>query len=340
MKRSFLWLLFVLISVSSCTIYKEYPIDVYKPGEIAIPSTAKNVAIVYRNFKYKNDTLQHYYKDDNRLIKANGDPDNLDSTMVSFCVQELAQNLKDKNLFDRINIYPDLFKQHFGGKLPALNYDVINKITSNSNTDILISLETYSYFYSEYTEDYNIPKSRQVITAAVWAVYNPSVQKVIDRKTMIDTVFWNAYDANGNYDRNSKLPPRLTALKIASQIAGENYSKRFFATWVKADRMYSIPPLPDFDAAEKYIQKNDWDSAILLWKRYADDKNGRMAIDACYNLALGYEMKDDFQTSVQWLNAALKIATDYRSKEDIKRILQYKAVLEQREKDVLKLNDM
>ena len=121
MKRSFLWLLFVLISVSSCTIYKEYPIDVYKPGEIAIPSTAKNVAIVYRNFKYKNDTLQHYYKDDNRLIKANGDPDNLDSTMVSFCVQELAQNLKDKNLFDRINIYPDLFKQHSGNKLPALS---------------------------------------------------------------------------------------------------------------------------------------------------------------------------------------------------------------------------
>ncbi len=339
MNRSLLWLFFVILSVSSCTIYKEYPIDIYKPGEIAIPSTAKNVAIVYRNFKFKNDTLQDYYKDGNRLIKVRNDPDNLDSIMVSYCVQELAQNLKEKNLFDRINIYPELFKEHTGDKLPALNYDIIDKITSDSKTDILISLETFSYFYSEYTQDYNVPKSREVITAAVWAVYNPTIQKVIDRKTMIDTVFWNAYDANGNYDRNSKLPPRLTALGIASQIAGENYSKRFFASWVKANRMYSIPPLPDFEAADEFIQKNDWDNAIMLWKRYADDKNGRMAINACYNLALGYEMKDDLESSVQWLNAALKIATDYRSKEDIQRILQYKKVLGQRIEDVKKLDE-
>ncbi len=340
MKKSILWLLFISIAVSSCTVYKEYSIDVYKPGEVAIPSTAKNVAIVYRNFKYKNDTLQHFYKEDNQLIKAKNDPENLDSTMVSFCVQELAGNLKEKKLFDRINIYPELFKQHSGEKLPALNYDIINKITAESNTDILISLETYSYFYSEYTQDYKVPKSREVITAAVWAVYNPSAQKIIDRKTMIDTVYWDAYDENGNYDKNSKLPPRLTALKIASQIAGDNYSKRFFASWVKANRMYSIPPLPDFEAAENYIQKNDWDNAILLWKRYANDKNGRMAIDACYNIALGYEMKDDLDTSLQWLNAAQKIATDYRSREDINRILQYKKILEQRKKDVEKLDEM
>ncbi len=340
MKRIILLISVILFLTTSCTIYKEYPIDVYKPGKIAIPSTAKNVALVYRNFKFNNDTLQHYYKDDYRLVKAKNDPEKLDSLMATFCLQELAQNLKSKNLFNRINIFPELFKQHSGKKLPALNFDVIDKLTSETNTDILISLETFSYFYSEYPDEYNVAKPRQVITAAVWAVYNPAIQKVIERKTMIDTVFWNAYDDNGNYDKNSKLPPRLNALKIAAQLAGENYSKRFFASWVKANRMYSVPPLPDFEAAEKYVQKNDWDNAILLWKRYADDKNGRMAINARYNLALGYEMKDDFDASMQWLDAALKIATDYRSKEDIKRILQYKKVLEQREKDVEKLNRM
>ena len=127
MNRSLILLFFVLFAVSSCTVYKEYSIDVYKPGEIAIPSTAKNVAIVYRNFKFKNDTLQHFYKDDNQLVKAKSDPKNLDSIMANFCVQALAQNLKDKNLFERINIFPELFKPHSGDKLPALNFDIIEK---------------------------------------------------------------------------------------------------------------------------------------------------------------------------------------------------------------------
>lgn len=339
MNRTILWLLSFLLIFSSCTVYKEYTIDVYKPGEIAIPASAKNVSIAYRNFKFNNDTLQHYYKDNYQLRKAINDPANLDSIMATYCMQELAKNLEDKKLFERINIFPELFKQHSGNNLPALNFDVIDKLVSETNTDILISLETYSYFYSEYTDENKTPKPREVITAAVWAVYNPAIKKVIDRKTMIDTVFWNAYDANGNYDRTSKLPPRLTALKIASQMAGEAYSKRFLATWVKANRMYSIPPLPDFDAAEKYLQQNDWDNAILLWKRYTNDKYGRLAIDACYNIALGYEMKDDLDTSVQWLNAALKTATDYRSREDINRVLQYKKVLEQRKKDVEELDE-
>jgi tetratricopeptide (TPR) repeat protein len=165
-------------------------------------------------------------------------------------------------------------------------------------------------------------------------------KKTIERKTLIDTVYWNAYDEQGNYDKNSKLPPRLSALKIASQMAGENYSKRFLASWVTVKRMYSIPPLPDFEAAEKYLLKGDWDNAIMLWKRYAADKNGKMAINARYNLALAYEMKDDLETANQWLTAAQQIAADYRSKEDLKRIAAYQKVLAQRIKEVERLKNI
>jgi hypothetical protein len=76
----------------------------------------------------------------------------------------------------------------------------------------------------------------------------------------------------------------------------------------------------------------------MLWKRYATDKNGKMAINARYNLALGYEMKDDMDTAIQWLTGAQQIAADYRSKEDIKRIAAYQKVLAQRKKEVERLN--
>ena len=102
--------------------------------------------------------------------------------------------------------------------------------------------------------------------------------------------------------------------------------------------MYSIPPLPDFEAAEKYLQKNDWDNAILLWKRYADDKNGRMAINARYNLALAYEMKDDIDTAWKWLTAAKQIAMQYHSKENLKMITKYQNILVKRQEQIERLN--
>ncbi len=330
--------LLMLFLFGACTVYKEYPIEIYQPGVIPVPPDAKNVAIVYRNFKYKNDTLQHYYQDDFRLKKARKDPENLDSVLVNICIQELAKNLKEKNTFEEIRIFPELFKTHYGDKLPALNLDIVDKISNSTNSDLLISLETYSYFYSEYSSTAELPtKSNEVITAAVWAVYNPVTEKLIEHKTMIDTVFWNGYDERGNSVRNAKLPPRITALKIASQMAGENYAKRFFASWQNTNRMYSVPPLPDFAAADEYVQKREWDNAILLWKRYADDSNGKMAINARYNLAFAYEMKDELETAQKWLIAAQQIATDYKSKEDLKMIMQYRKVLQKRLRDIARL---
>jgi hypothetical protein len=340
MKRNTFWFLLLSLAITSCTVYKEYPIDIYKPGEIAIPPDVENIALIYRNFKYSNDTLQHFYKDDNLLKKAKSDPKNLDSILVSNCLNELASNLKGNNNFNRIHIFPEVFKPHSGSKLPQISFEILDKLITETETDLIISLETFSYFYSEYSADAGVPKPREVITASVWAVYDPALNKTIERKTMIDTVFWNAYDEQGNVQKNSKLPPRLSALQIASRIAGENYSKRFFASWQSVKRMYSIPPLPDFEAAEKYLVKGEWDNAIMLWKRYAADKNGKMAINARYNLALAYEMKDDLDTAMQWLTAAQQIAADYRSKEDLKMIAAYQKVLIQRKREVERLNNM
>ncbi len=338
MKRLGLLTILFLFLMASCTVYKDYQIEVYQPGVISIPPDAQNLAIVYRNFKYANDTLQHFYQDDFRLKKAKNDPDNLDSILVHLCTQELAKNLKENGMFSEIRIFPELFKQHRGTKLPKLDFATINKISDAANADLLISLETYSYFYSEYSETEAIPTpSNEVITAAVWAVYDPVEEKLIERKTMIDTLFWNSYDDQGNYRRNNMLPPRVTALKIASQMAGENYSKRFFATWQTVNRMYSVPPLPDFAEADLYVQKGEWDNAILLWRRYADDSNGKMAINARYNIALAYEMKDDLDSADKWLVAAQQLAMDYRSKEDLKLIIQYRNVLSKRKKDIAKL---
>jgi tetratricopeptide (TPR) repeat protein len=339
MKKLTFWLFILTTALTSCTVYKEYTIDIYQPGKIAVPRDVKNVALIYRNFKYNNDTLQHYYKSDNRLKKASKDPEKLDSILVHFCLNELALNLKN-NPYERIHIFPEVFKQHSGSKLPPIDFKIIDKLTDQTNTDLVISLETFSYFYSEYSYDQSSQNPREVVTANVWAVYDPAANKLLERKTLIDTLYWNTLDDKGDNLKSSKLPPRLSALKIAAQMAGENYSKRFFASWETVRRMYSVPPPADFQIAEKYLQKGDWDNAINIWQRYAEDGNGKLAIHARYNLALAYEMKDEIDVALQWINAAGKIAGEYRSKDDLKAISAYQKVLLQRQRDINRLNSM
>ena len=204
MKRTLFPVFIIFIILSSCTVYKEYSIEIYKPGVIAVPPNVKNIALVYRNFKYRGDTLQHYNKKDDRLIKSKNDPASLDSILANYALKELAANLKDRNTFNQIHIFPEVFKPHTGKRLPPLQTDLVKKLTTTSKTDLLISLETFSYFFSEYSGTPDVPKSKEVITAAIWAVYDPQTTKVIERKTMIDTIFWNNYNEKGKKLKGNK----------------------------------------------------------------------------------------------------------------------------------------
>lgn len=335
MNRPLLFFLLFLFFSASCTVYKEYPIEVYRPGEVAVPATVRKVGLLYRNFKYPGDTLQHYYQHDYELVRAGNDPANPDSLLVSSCLNALADQLKTHDTFDEVQILPySSFDRHTGEHLPDMPEALARMIGEASGADLLISLEMLSSFYAFYPGDLSIPESGEVITAAVWGVYDLSGQMAPERKSFVDTVYWDGYDEQGNYQRGTRLPPRLKALEIASALVGERYAKRFRASWEDVTRMYIIPPLPDFSEAAYYFEEGKWDQAITLWKRYAGKEKGKLAINARYNLALVYEMKDDIPLAVEWLDAAHELALAYRSKKDLSMIRRYQGVLSTRQKEL------
>lgn len=332
--------LLLLMLFSSCTIYREYRIEVYKPGELVIPAMKENAAVVYRNFKYPGDTLQNFYRKENKLVKAN-DEDNLDSMLVNACLNELALNLKNKNVYREVPVFPyQTFERHSQENLTDLPGDVISQLTKDANADLLISLETFSLFFSTYPEAFNTPLTNEVVTVAVWGIYNPENGSRMERKTMIDTIYWNGYDAEGNLQQNYRPPPRRKALELAAAMAGESFAKRFYPTWQTEKRMYSVPPLPDFSEAAFFLEEGKWDEAIALWKNYTDDRNGKMAIDARYNLALAYEMKEDLKTAQKWLSEAHKLAKTYRSKNNLQMIQLYQKALDKRQHEILILEQI
>ncbi len=340
MNLRLLQILLPLVLLYSCTVYREYRIEVYKPGELILPTEIKGAAIVYRNFKYIGDTLQSYYRKADQLITAN-DPPEFDSLLVSACLNELAFNLKNHDLFAEVPVFPyHTFEKHTGEQLTMLPNDVVTRLTADANAGLLISLETYSSFFSAYPESFDVPPTNEVVTVAVWGIYDPAKDTPLERKTMIDTIYWNGIDEQGNFQQNYNPPPRQAALELAAAMAGESFARRFYPDWQTEKRMYSVPPLPDFSDAAYFLEEGNWDEAIVRWKNYTHDRNGKMAIEARYNLALAYEMKDDLETAQKWLAAARQLAESYRSKNNLQMIQLYQKALAQRQKDISALERM
>src|SRR5665647_3547933 len=106
MKRNsgLLWIVLLLI-LSSCVSYENLTIEVLKPAKFSLPANIRKVAIVSRNLKYEDDTLQYYHQKNRQLVKDKI-KFNSDSLAQITCIDSLAAKLLAQSRFDSILILP------------------------------------------------------------------------------------------------------------------------------------------------------------------------------------------------------------------------------------------
>lgn len=322
----------VLLQTLSCTLYREIPIEVLRPKIIHLPS-GSDATIIYRNFKYDNDTLEHYYRDDYQLrADRRNAAINVDSIAASACLTSLAANLQSYGIFKSINFLPyQTIPRISGSHLSPVPSEVIRNIGAHSGSSFVISLETLSYMYGSYSQSVAQESSREVIMAGIWAVYDSKTGSIKQHESVIDTLYWYRTDDSGS---RIDLPPRLAALELAAGVFGENYAKRFISDWETVYRILIIPPLQEFKTAADYASRDEWDQASEIWEKFTAKRYGRLAVSARYNMALASELKDDLDYALQWMNQALELATDMKNRDDIIMILNYQKVLNLRKKEI------
>lgn len=338
MKRPDILLPFSLLLMAaffSCTVYEPIPIEVIRSREVPLQVEGNQVALMYRNFKYPGDTLQHYYRDGGYLRKDKENPEqNIDSIAVYSCLQSAAQKFAENGMTSVPAIYPvDFMPGITGEKIAALPASLVRKIIQPSRADYLVSLETFSYFYSRFPGDSRESELRQVVMAGLWAVYDGHSGEVVDSRQMVDTLYWDEADeavASGK----SPLPPRLPAIRLAAEVFGENYAGKFNSGWVKVDRMLIVPPLEEFRIAANYAQEQKWEQAIEIWHRYTPGHMGKLAITARYNLALAAEINDNLEEANNQINSAYDLASVYKNKNELKMVLLYREILRKRQKEI------
>jgi hypothetical protein len=333
-KSGLLWFVFLLI-LSSCVSFEKFSIEVYKPSELNLAPNIKKIALVSRNLKYANDTLQNYQVRNHHLIKDKI-RFNTDSLAIATCLDSLSGQLLAQNRFDGVWILPvNTFPETRVKEIRPATNEWYKSISEKTGADALILLDMFSCFYSQNNDDSN--PTANVVTSNIWSVYSAKEQKIINRFTQVDTLFWDEYDENGQY-KKLRIPDKKNAISLAAGVIGENYAKHILPDWAKVDRTIMKTGDSEFQKAAKLAQNNKWDEAVGIWQVYSNSKSKRNKVMALYNLALAGEMNGNIDQAITMTDQAAKVSSGLFMSSENEAVRKYSAVLYQRKNEITKLN--
>jgi hypothetical protein len=333
LKSHLLWFVLLLIA-SSCVSYEKFSMEVIKPPKLTLPTEIHKIAIVSRNLKYENDTLQNYQVKDHKLIKDKI-RFNSDSLALITCIDSLASKLMAQNRFDSILIVPvSFFSEKRVKEIRPNKADWYKNLADKTGADGLILLDMFSCFYIQSTENNSTAK---VITSNIWSFYDNNKQKITDRFVQIDTLIWDGMDEDGN-SKKIRIPGKEAAKSMAAGVIGENYARHIQPTWTMVYRDIMSCSNPEFEKAAKLAQKNEWEEATSIWQKNVESKSKRNRIISLYNLALASEMNGDVDQALKLTSQAANASSGaFRSVEN-EAVRKYSAVLFQRRTEINKLS--
>ena len=330
-KCQLLWFV-LLISFSSCVSFEKYSMEVIKPSKFVIPSEIRKIAIVSRNLKYKNDTLQNYQALDHKLVKDKVKV-NLDSMARITCIDSLTNRLTTQNRFDSIVIVPvGFFKEMRVNEVRPNKEEWYKNLATKTGTDGMILLDMFSCFYSRTSD----PSLASIVTSNIWSFYDNNKHKITNRFVQIDTLYWDGTDELGKSNK-SLIPKKEAAIPIAAGVIGSNYSNHIQSSWTLVFRDIMIDSNKEFKEALKLARKNEWEAAAAIWQKYSESKNKQKKIISLYNLALASEINGDIDLALKLTSQAATASSGaFRSTEN-KAVRKYSGILYQRRTEINKL---
>ena len=224
--------------------------------------------------------------------------------------ETMAQEIAAADYFDQVVICDSVLecsdntsiKSSIDSLFQVLDVDLLFILTR-----LDIQLSEGSFFVS------NVPEPIPTVEAFV----NPGIEAYVKGREMplfvvnkTDTIIWDAISTL-NLDQ---------IIDESSEYAAIIPMKHLLPYWQNVSRYYFDGGNVAMRDAGVCVREQDWDTAASLWEQVYDSKKGRLKSRAAYNLALYYELKDDFSKAMDFLSSASEL-TRKETLDD--RIIRY-----------------
>jgi uncharacterized protein DUF6340 len=337
MKRAVLYLLPLLI-LTSCQSYSLYQFQGLEAPSIVIPSDVKTIGFVDRNTSFPIDSLNKIYMLDENVLR---DTTDYNEICAANCYYGFAENFSGELGIDSIQFISLKQKEIMGDRdYSPLKWSVVDSICSATTSDILVCLEDLQVFvkYSTFNNEgyYGITDINHF---SVWRVYDPLNQMIYDERIVVDSLFTEVYANSYSKLIEDKIPIRSEIIPDVSYEIGRSYVDLLSPKWNNYTRKYFISGDNRFSVAKYYLAQENWDAMIILWEEIAKEEDDKLAGRACYNLALAYEVKEDFMAANQWIRKSIFHYKKMKSKSvEFEMVKEYTMELIKRTKNKKKLD--
>jgi hypothetical protein len=302
---------------TSCSSTNLMSLSVVRPAPVTVPPYIKSVGVLNRSrASNENHTVDAIYK------AVSLETSELLSEGSRASMLGLSDELMKNNRFTKVKTLTDIDVRSFGaGVFPSsLEWDTVQKICRESNTDAIFSLELF-----DAQSKVNLNLTPTSVNAAIaslqtsaqhasvetlvktgWRIYDPSSKTILDEYVMTKNI---SYSGSGNNPlaAGSSLVGRKEAVKDVSNQEGQAYALRIVPFWIRVSRDYFVRGNANFSMATRMARAGNWDDAAKLWKIETTNLNDKLAGRAFYNMAIISEINGDLDGAIQWAQQAYEL---------------------------------
>ncbi|NCA84601.1 MAG: hypothetical protein EOM83_03400 [Clostridia bacterium] len=327
--------MFVLL-LSGCRNYEYFSITVLEPGELFLPDQYQTLLLLHstpadsvagRGTLY-NIFDQVYY----------------DSTDRSGALAAAAKNTLDEMVemvgsFDIEN--PDSIILH----LPADAADFteshlrqLRKLCNDAGAEaivLLLSIDkivSYNIYFGDFGGEVG---EFSVVMVSKWLLIDPFISKLIDSKTIRDTLYMTVKNPYNMSDSENLAVSRQLLTEIAEQSAIK-YGIYLSPHYAQTERMV-------FRRGHRYIRRgykeaidNNWTGAAVWWRKALPVQDNSLRAMASFNLAIANEMEGLLEPALEWAQTSYAYFPDTLNGTYLRilrqRISQQKDIILQMEK--------
>ena len=286
-KHLTLLIVFISLGVLLQSCVQTTYLEVRHAALIDLPSDLDSVIVINKSKVAKGNGNQFL----NVLESvASGEPILGDKYGAKSSVQNMQRLIRTSDRLDLI--HDDIIEvelRDITGSTP-LKGDFIDSICKNYGADGVIALELFD------SDSYYSGNSAQVRTQ--WRVYFPNERKIIDE--------FQVYSGATDYNYYSVVPSAYTSISKAGALGAQIYFDRITPGFRKEAREYYSSGSHEMKAAAKCVRQGEWDQAIYYWEVETESQTDDKTMGkAAYNLALAYEVKDDLEKALEWIDSAI-----------------------------------
>lgn len=321
---NYLFLILLPLVFASCRT-SSIQVEMLKPATISVPKQVRQVGIINRSLPAKGQGFKTFLEG-----FVTGESIGADREGSQECMRGLASGLNSNPRITAVVIEGVDYRGTGTAEWPEfLDWYDVNELCTRFRVDAIVALETFDsdiklrqgsrevertidkkkVMVTEYSADLRL------VVRSGWTIYQPQGRQIVDRNAFVDEMEWSETGISPE-DVMRKFPSKRAAINESGRFSGGKYAVRISPTWMTESRSYFRKANDEFILAAKYVKIGNWNDAISIWRRYARDKDPKVAGRANFNMALASEVEGNLTLALEWANRAwqdygLKKARNY-----------------------------